>query len=602
MDIRNVAIIAHVDHGKTTLVDGMLHSAGLFRANQKVETCILDSNDLERERGITILAKNVSVRYGETKINIIDTPGHSDFGGEVERVLKMANGVLLLVDAFDGPMPQTRFVLRKALELNLKPIVVVNKIDRPDARPHQVLDEVFELFLALGASSEQLDFPVVYASGREGYARYEISDGNMDLKPLFDTIVAKCPPPAGDRSASFKLLVTSILHSEFTGRLAVGRVFDGTVKRGDRLAGIKRDGRKSYMGVAKRIFTFEGLKREEAEVVLAGDICAIEGMGDVEITDTLSDPENLQKIDTPPVEEPTISMLFTVNDSPFAGREGDYVTSRHLRDRLERETERDVALRIDDTDRAETLRVSGRGVLHLGILIENMRREGYEFAVGKPKVILKEIDGQKHEPVEQLRVDCPEECAGRVIEEVGRRRGEMLNMDVKQNLVNLEFKIPSRGIIGLKTRLMNISGGEATLSHLLLGYEPFKGQMPGRANGVQISSEDGQGVAYGLFNLKDRGFFFIGPGTPVYAGMIVGEHCKDNDIVVNVCREKKLTNMRASGSDKKLLLSPPTVFSLEEALEYIEDDELVEVTPKSIRMRKLNLDAKARKKFESVDA
>ena len=602
MDIRNVAIIAHVDHGKTTLVDGMLHSAGLFRANQKVETCILDSNDLERERGITILAKNVSVRYGETKINIIDTPGHSDFGGEVERVLKMANGVLLLVDAFDGPMPQTRFVLRKALELNLKPIVVVNKIDRPDARPHQVLDEVFELFLALGASCEQLDFPVVYASGREGYARYEISDGNMDLKPLFDTIVAKCPPPAGDRSASFKLLVTSILHSEFTGRLAVGRVFDGTVKRGDRLAGIKRDGRKSYMGVAKRIFTFEGLKREEAEVVLAGDICAIEGMGDVEITDTLSDPENLQKIDTPPVEEPTISMLFTVNDSPFAGREGDYVTSRHLRDRLERETERDVALRIDDTDRAETLRVSGRGVLHLGILIENMRREGYEFAVGKPKVILKEIDGQKHEPVEQLRVDCPEECAGRVIEEVGRRRGEMLNMDVKQNLVNLEFKIPSRGIIGLKTRLMNISGGEATLSHLLLGYEPFKGQMPGRANGVQISSEDGQGVAYGLFNLKDRGFFFIGPGTPVYAGMIVGEHCKDNDIVVNVCREKKLTNMRASGSDKKLLLSPPTVFSLEEALEYIEDDELVEVTPKSIRMRKLNLDAKARKKFESVDA
>lgn len=597
MDIRNVAIIAHVDHGKTTLVDGMLRLGGLFRANQKVETCILDSNDLERERGITILAKNVSVRYGDTKINIIDTPGHSDFGGEVERVLKMATGVLLLVDAADGPMPQTRFVLRKALELNLKAVVVINKIDRPEARPYEVLDEVFELFLALGASTEQLDFPTIYASGREGFARYDVNDGNTDLVPLFDTIIKHIPAPPDDPTIPFRMLVTSILHSEFTGRMAVGRIFGGILKPGMRVLDVKRDGSK-IAGTAKRLHAFEGLKRAEVPEMAAGDIVAVEGLPQIEIGDTICDAENYFQISVPPVEEPTISMLFTVNDSPFAGQEGEFVTSRHLRDRLMRELERDVALRVNDTDRAETLRVSGRGVLHLGILIENMRREGFEFAVGKPRVIVREIDGEKHEPIETLVVDSPEANAGRVIEEVGRRRGELVHMDNKQGLVNMEFTIPARGLIGLKTRLMNLTQGEATMSHIFLRYEPFKGSIPHRTNGVQIASDDGEGVAYALFNLKDRGTFFIGPGTPVYVGMIVGEHCKENDIVVNVCKEKKLTNMRASGSDKKLLLSPPTTFTLEEALEYIEDDELVEVTPKSIRLRKAALDPKQRKRSE----
>ena len=599
MDIRNVAIIAHVDHGKTTLVDGMIQSAGLFRKNQEVETCILDSNDLERERGITILSKNISIDYQGTKINIIDTPGHSDFGGEVERVLKMANGVLLLVDAFEGPMPQTRFVLRKALELDLCPIVVINKIDRPDGRPHEVLDLVFDLFVALGATDKQLDFPVIYASGRDGYTRYEPEDENGDFRPLFDTIVEHVPAPSRDLEAPFRMLVSTVQYSEFTGRMAIGRIFQGRVRRGDAITVVNRDG-KSHGAAAKKVTTFEGLGKSELDVAEAGDIVALEGIAEVGIGDTLCDPEHAVSISSPAIDEPTLSMLFSVNDSPFAGTEGEFVTSRQIRNRLMKETERDVALRVDDTDRSEVLEVSGRGVLHLGILIENMRREGYEFAVGKPRVIMKEIDGKKNEPIETLVVDCPETVAGKVIEEVGRRRGEMTDMVVRQDLTSLEFVIPARGLIGLKTKLLNLSAGEATMSHLYRGYEPFKGAIPRRTNGVQVSSEHGKAVGYALFNLKDRGVFFISPQVAVYKGMIVGEHCKDNDLDVNVCKEKKLTNMRSSGNDKKLFLAPPRVYSLEEALEYIEEDELVEVTPKSIRLRKIALAAKSRKRREAV--
>ncbi len=597
MDIRNIAIIAHVDHGKTTLVDGMIHSAGLFRENQRVDTCILDSNDLEKERGITILSKNISLTWNDVKINIIDTPGHSDFGGEVERVLKMANGVLLLVDAFEGPMPQTRFVLRKALDLNLKPIVVINKIDRPDARPHEVLDEVFELFIALGADDEQLDFPVVYASARDGYTRYEYEDDNADFKPLLDTIVKHVPAPRSDREGPFQMLVTSVQYSEFTGRVAIGRVFRGTIRKAQKITLVKNDASQSTFTTApKKIMTFEGLGKVEADTIVAGDIAALEGINNVEIGDSLCDPEHVDPIHAPNVDEPTLSMVFRVNDSPFAGTEGDFVTSRQIRNRLMRELERDVAIRVEDTDRAEVFKVSGRGILHLGILVENMRREGFEFAVGKPQVIMKEIEGKLHEPIETLVVDCPDEGCGKVIEEVGRRRGEMTNMVSRQGLTNLEFTIPARGIIGLKTRLLNLTAGEATMSHLFKSWEPHKGTIPRRSQGVQVSSENGQAVAYALFNLKDRGSFFVKPQTPVYRGMIVGEHCKDNDIDVNVCKEKKLTNMRSSGADKKLFLAPPRQFSLEEALEYIEDDELVEITPKTIRLRKVELVAKSRKR------
>ncbi|MFT7617064.1 MAG: GTP-binding protein [Planctomycetota bacterium] len=596
MDIRNVAIIAHVDHGKTTLVDGMIQTAGLFRDNQEVATCVLDSNDLERERGITILSKNISVTYNDVKINVIDTPGHSDFGGEVERVLKMANGVLLLVDAFEGPMPQTRFVLRKALDLNLKPIVVINKIDRPDSRPHEVLDEVFELFLALDANDEQLDFPVIYASGRDGYTRYEYEDGNDDFRPLLDTIVKCVPKPDVDVNGPFQMLVTSVQYSEFTGRVAIGRIFRGSIKRAQKISLVKNEGGHTYTASPKKIMTFEGLGKVEQEEIIAGDIAALEGINNVEIGDSLCDPEHIDPIHAPNVDEPTLSMVFRVNDSPFAGTEGEFVTSRQIRNRLMRELERDVAIRVEDTDRAEVFNVSGRGILHLGILVENMRREGFEFAVGKPQVIMKEINGKKSEPIETLVVDCPDLSCGKVIEEVGKRKGEMVNMVSRQGLTNLEFNIPARGIIGLKTRLLNLTAGEATISHLFKEWEEYKGELPRRANGVIVSSEAGVGVAYALFNLKDRGSFFIKPQTAVYRGMIVGEHSKENDIDVNVCKEKKLSNMRSSGADKKLLLSPPRLFSLEEALEYIESDEFVEVTPKSIRLRKVELVAKTRKR------
>ena len=601
MEKRNIAIIAHVDHGKTTLVDGLLRQSGLFRANQAVATCVMDSNDLERERGITILSKNCSVRYGDVKINIIDTPGHSDFGGEVERVLKMADGVLLLVDAFEGPMPQTRFVLRKALDLNLKPIVIINKIDRPDQRANEVLDEVFDLFVSLDASDDQLDFPVVYCSARDAYARFEMDQENDDLRPIFETIVKHVPAPKDDPAAPFAMLVSSIQYSEYTGRVAIGRISGGRVRLGDRLTMVKKTG-TSADATAKKVCTFEGLEQAEVESASAGDMVAVEGIDGIEIGDTLCDPEQPHVIESPAIDEPTISMMFMVNDSPFAGKEGRYVTSRQVRKRLMQETERDVALRVADTDRAEILRVSGRGVLHLGILVETMRREGYEFAVGKPKVIIKEIDGKRQEPIETLVVDVPETHAGKVIEEVGKRRGDMENMDARQGLVHMTFKVPARGLIGLRTRLLNATQGEAVMNHVFLRYEPHKGEVPRRAVGVQISSEGGTAVAYALFSLKDRGPFFVPPGTAVYTGMIVGEHCKDNDIDVNVCREKKLTNVRASGSDKKLLLSPPRDFGLEEALEYIEDDELVEVTPKSIRLRKLALDPRFRKRRATAKA
>ncbi len=599
MDIRNIAIIAHVDHGKTTLVDGMIRHAGLVRENQHMDDCMLDSNDLERERGITILSKNISLTWRDHKINIIDTPGHSDFGGEVERVLRMANGVLLLVDAYEGPMPQTRFVLRKALDLNLRPIVVINKIDRPDGRPHEVLDLVFELFCALGASDEQLDFPVLYASGRSGYARFEAEDENMDFEPLFESIVKYVPPPDMDTEAPFRLLVSSLQYSEFTGRVAVGRVFQGCLPRNDRLAIVDRDG-NSRVAQPKRISTFEGLGQKEVPAAIAGDIVAIEGLVDVSIGDTLCALDSRESIWSPPIDEPTISMVFRVNDSPFAGKEGQFVTSRQIRTRLMREMERDVALQVTYTDRSEAFKVAGRGVLHLGILIENMRREGYEFSVGKPHIIEKVIDGKRHEPMETLVVDCPDSVTGKVIEEVGRRRGEMEDMVSREGLANLQFAIPSRGIIGLRTRLLNLTGGEATIHHIFKSWEPWKGAIPGRSNGTMVSVETGQSVAYALFNLKDRGVFFIAPGTPVYTGMIVGEHCKDKDLDVNVCKEKKLSNVRASGSDKKSILSPPRQLGLEQALEYIEEDELVEVTPQTIRLRKINLSAKGRKKVQNV--
>ena len=601
MNIRNIAIIAHVDHGKTTLVDGMLHGAGIFRANQQVEECVLDSNDLERERGITILSKNISVVFGDTKINIIDTPGHSDFGGEVERVLKMANGVLLLVDAFEGPMPQTRFVLRKALELDLCPVVIINKIDRPDSRPHEVLDEVFDLFCSLDASDAQLDFPVLYASGRDRYARLDPADDNNDFLPLFETILTKIPAPDVDADGPFQMLVTSLQHSEYTGRMAVGRVFGGSIATGDNVAMVDREG-KVRMAQAKRISVFEGLGRKDAESVGAGDIVAIEGLTGVEISDTLCDPEHIKRIDSPPIDEPTLSMLFSVNNSPFAGQEGKFVTSRQIRDRLGREINQDVALRVEDTDRPEVLKVSGRGLLHLGILIETMRREGFEFAVGKPRVIMREEDGQTLEPIETLVVDVPDANSGKVIEVVGRRRGELVRMSSRMGLTNLEFSIPARGLIGLRTRLLTMTQGEATMSHVYLSHDPFKGEIPSRSTGVMVSSEKGQSSAYSLFNLKDRGVFFIGAVTRVYRGMIVGEHSKDNDLDVNVCREKKLTNVRASGTDKKLQLSPPRLLALEQALEFIEEDELVEVTPESIRLRKVDLEAKRRKRSANVGA
>jgi GTP-binding protein len=593
--IRNIAIIAHVDHGKTTLVDQLLKQSNVFRKNQVVQDCFLDSNDLERERGITILAKNISIPYKDVKINLIDTPGHADFGGEVERVLKMADGVLLLVDAFEGPMPQTRFVLEKALHLHLKPIVVINKIDRPDNRPAEVLDEIYDLFIDLGADDAQLEFPVIYASGRNGWAVKNLKDERKDLVPLLEKIVKKIPQPKIEKGTT-QMQITSLDYNDYVGRIGIGRVFRGTLKKNSSLCIIKRNGDIHPVSI-NQLFVFEGIERTEVDEVVSGDICAIVGVEDIDIGDTISDAENPEPLSIIDIDEPTISMNFTVNTSPFYGKEGKFVTSRHLRDRLYKELEKNVAMRLEETGSPDTYKVSGRGLLHLSILIENMRREGYEFAVGPPKVIYKEIDGKKAEPIEILVVDVPNDMTGKVIELVGQRRGVLIKMEQKGSLTTLEFHIPSRGLMGLRNRLLTVTSGEGIMHHRFYQYEYFKGSITQRSNGVLISMHEGQSTAYAIDSLQDRGEFFIEPGDVVYRGQIVGEYNKDNDIEVHVQRGKKLSNMRASGSDKAVKIAPAIKFSLEESLEYIKDDELVEVTPKSIRMRKLYLDPTERKRF-----
>lgn len=594
-DIRNIAIIAHVDHGKTTLVDQILKQCSVFRKNQVVRERFLDSNDLERERGITILAKNISIPYKNFKINLIDTPGHADFGGEVERVLKMADGVLLLVDAFEGPMPQTRFVLEKALALHLKPIVVINKIDRPDNRPVEVLDEIYDLFIDLDAHEDQLDFPVIYASGREGWAIKNLEDSRDNINPLLESIINDLPAPPVLEGTT-QIQVTSLDYSDYVGRIGIGRVFRGTLQRTEKLSIIKRDG-SIQETIPKQIFIFDGLARVEVDEVQCGDICAIVGIDGIDIGDTICDSSNPEPLEIISIDEPTISMTFTVNNSPFYGREGKYVTSRQLRERLYKELEHNVALKVHDTASPDSYKVSGRGILHLSILIENMRREGYELQIREPKVIYKEINGKKAEPIEILVVDVPTESAGKVIELVGQRRGEMIKMENKGNLQKLEFHIPTRGIVGLRTKVLTATSGEGIMHHRFFQYEYFKGAINKVTNGVMISMDEGPATAYSIDALQDRGKFFIDPGDVVYKGQIIGEHTKENDIEVNIQKGKKLSNMRASGSDKAVKITPAIKFSLEEALEYIQDDELVEVTPKSIRLRKLHLDTNDRKRY-----
>ncbi len=593
--IRNIAIIAHVDHGKTTLIDQLLKQSRIFRQNQVVQERFLDSNDLERERGITILSKNISIPYKETKINLIDTPGHADFGGEVERVLKMADGVLLLVDAFEGPMPQTRFVLEKALHLHLKPIVVINKIDRPENRPEEVLDEIYDLFIDLGADEDQLDFPVVYASGRDGWSVTNLNDERKDLTSLLDVIVENISQPEVIEG-TVQMQITTLDYNDYVGVIGIGRVYRGILNKGENLSIIKRDGSVKPV-VIKQLFTFEGLERKEVEECETGDICAIVGVEKLDIGDTIADSENPEPLPIIAIDEPTISMNFTVNTSPFYGKEGKYVTSRHLRDRLYKELEHNVALRVEETGSPDTYKVSGRGILHLSILLENMRREGYELAVGAPKVIYKSIDGKKAEPIEELVVDVPHESAGKVIEIVGQRRGELVKMEQKGSLTKLEFHIPSRGIMGLRNKILTATSGEGIMHHRFYQYEFFKGSITQRQNGVLISMHEGQATAYAINSLQDRGTFFIDPGDVVYAGQIVGEYNKEFDIEVHVQRGKKLTNMRAAGADKAAKIVPAKKFTLEESLEFIRDDELVEITPKSVRMRKLYLDSHTRKKY-----
>jgi GTP-binding protein len=593
-DIRNVAIIAHVDHGKTTLVDALLRQSGQFRASQLQGDCILDSNPQERERGITILAKNIAINYGEIKINVIDTPGHADFGGEVERTLAMADGALLLVDSFEGPMPQTKYVLRKAFAQHLRPIVVINKIDRPDARPDEVLNEIFDTFVELGANEEQLDFPYIYASGRGGFASQDPHATGGDIKPLLDLIVDKVPGPRVRPDEPLQLLCTTLDFSEFVGRIAIGRISAGAIRRGQRLALLKAGG-VVQSGTADRVLVFDKLGRVEVERAEAGDIVAVVGLAGVDIGDTLADAENPVALPRIEVDEPTLSMLFTVNDSPLAG-EGQFLTSRHIQERLERELQSNVALRVESSDERDAFEVSGRGLLHLSVLIESMRREGYELSVGKPQVILKEIGSVVHEPVEYLVIDVPQGQMGPVMEFVGSRRGEITKVDIKGAYAHCEFVIPARGLIGLRSRLMSATQGEAIMHHNFHGYQPFKGEIPHRSNGVMISTVRGQAVAYALDSLQERSTMFVVPGDEVYEGMIVAENARDNDLCVNPTKEKKLTNMRASGSDKNVLLKPPRQITLEYALEYIEDDEEVEVTPTKIRLRKKILGEEDRKR------
>lgn len=598
-DVRNVAIIAHVDHGKTTLVDAMLRQSGLFRESQLQGDCILDSNELERERGITILAKNIAISYAGTKINLIDTPGHADFGGEVERTLKMADGCLLLVDAFDGPMPQTRFVLKKAFAAGLKPIVVVNKVDRPEARPKEVLHLVYDLFIDVGADDAQIDFPYLFASGKEGWASRDAQTPGTSIKPLFDMILESVPGPDVRPEDPLQMQVTSIDWSDYVGRIAVGKVLAGAVRRGDPVALVKKDA--TVHRTIEKVYSFDKLGKTEVESVAAGDIAALVGLEGVEIGDTVASREAPAALPRIAIDEPTLTMLFTINDSPMAGRDGQYVTSRHLRERLVRELDSNVALRVEEGASKDEFLVAGRGLLHLGILIETMRREGYELSVGKPHVILKEIGGKKLEPIELLVIDVPHDKVGAVMEVVGGRRGELRKMESHGARVHLEFVIPARGLIGLRTRLLNATTGEATMHHVFHEYQEVKGDVPTRINGVMISNVTGKAVAYALDGLQERGVLFLRPGDDVYPGMIVAEHCRDNDLVVNPCKEKKLTNIRAAGSDKAILLRPPRDMSLEVALEYIEEDELVEITPKAVRLRKKLLSEEDRKRASRAD-
>ena len=593
-NIRNVAIIAHVDHGKTTLVDKMLLAGKLFRDNQKVGDLMMDNNELERERGITILAKNCAVTWHDTKINIIDTPGHSDFGGEVERVLNMADGVLLLVDAFEGPMPQTRFVLQKAIQLGLKPIVVINKVDKPNCRPEEVHEAVFDLMFALDATEEQLDFPTIYGSAKENWMSTDWKQRTDNIDAVFESIIKYIPAPP-QNTGTVQMLITSLEYSNYTGRIAIGRIHRGELKTGMNISLCKRDGSIQRSKI-KELFLYDGMGKTKTDIVPCGEICAIVGLEGFEIGDTIADFENPEALDPIAVDEPTMSMLFTINNSPFFGKEGKYVTSRHIKDRLDRELEKNLALRVEPTDSADAWNVYGRGVLHLSVLIETMRREGYELQVGQPQVIIKEIDGEKCEPVEELTIDLPEEFSGKAIEMVTQRKGELVNMERKGDRIHQEFKIPSRGIIGLRSNLLTATAGEAIMAHRLLGFEPWKGPIEKRINGSLIAMEGGTVYAYALGKLQDRGKFFINPQDEVYMGQVVGENTREGDIVINVTKSKKLTNMRASGSDEAVHLAPPVQFSLEEALEYIQGDEYVEVTPGSMRLRKILLNEVDRKR------
>ena len=598
-DIRNIAIIAHVDHGKTTLVDKMLLAGNLFRANQQTGELMLDNNDLERERGITILSKNVSINYRDTKINIIDTPGHSDFGGEVERVLNMADGCLLLVDAFEGPMPQTRFVLQKALQIGLKPIVVVNKVDKPNCRPEEVYEMVFDLMFELGATEEQLSFPVVYGSAKNNWMGEDYNHPTEDIHYLLDKILEYIPAPTRLEGTP-QLLITSLDYSNYTGRIAIGRVHRGTVREGMNITIAHRDGTFEKTKI-KELQTFEGMGRAKVSAVESGDICAVIGLENFEIGDTICDFENPEPLPTIAIDEPTMSMLFAINDSPFFGKEGKFCTSRHINERLEKELQKDLALRVEQGADSDKWVVSGRGVLHLSVLIETMRREGYEIQVGQPQVIFREVDGVREEPIEELMINVPEEFASKMIDMVTRRKGEMTSMHNMGERVDIEFNIPSRGIIGLRTNVLTASQGEAIMAHRFKEYQPYKGEISRRSNGSMIALEGGTAFAYAIDHLQDRGKFFISPQDEVYAGQIVGEHIHENDLVINVTKAKQLTNMRASGADDKARIIPPTVFSLEEALEYIREDEYVEVTPKSMRMRKIILDHNARKRASRQD-
>ncbi|WP_127148128.1 translational GTPase TypA [Veillonella sp. VA139] len=593
-NLRNVAIIAHVDHGKTTLVDALLKQSHIFRDNEKVAERVMDSNDLERERGITILSKNTAVMHNDVKINIVDTPGHADFGGEVERVLNMVDGVLLLVDSFEGPMPQTKYVLRKALEQGLKPIVVINKIDRPDQRVHEVEDEVLELFMELEADDDQLDFPVVYASARDGIAKASMEDDSTDMTALFDVLIKEIPAPQGDIDGPLQFMVTTLDYDDFVGKIAVGRIVRGRMKPNQQV--VLMNGESTRKGKIGRVYTYNGLNRVETDEAGMGDIIAFVGIDDINIGETVADAENPEALPTISIDEPTLSMMFSVNNSPFAGREGDYVTSRHLRDRLFKEVETNVSMRVEETDSPDSFKVSGRGELHLAVLIETMRREGYELQVGKPRVIFKEINGQKCEPLEHLTIDVPQEFMGAVMENLGVRKAELINMVELAGYLRMEFVVPARGLIGFRAQFLTATKGNGIMNHVFHGYAPYKGDIPGRTRGALVAFEDGETTPYGLNSVQDRGTLFLGANVPVYTGQVIGENARENDMDVNPNKKKHVTNMRSSSSDEAVRLTPPRIFSLEQALEWINDDELVEVTPENIRMRKAILDRSARAK------